>query len=61
MEKMISQLILEMDDIPPNKRVIVLAATNTPEVIDPSFLRSGTFFPLFIINYYIIIILSSYF
>jgi transitional endoplasmic reticulum ATPase len=40
---MISQLLLEMDNIPKTKQVIVLAATNTPQVIDPSFLRSGRF------------------
>ncbi|KAJ2486793.1 hypothetical protein EV174_000897 [Coemansia sp. RSA 2320] len=40
-KKLISQLFLEMDNIPENASVVILAATNAPHLMDPSILRSG--------------------
>ncbi|KAJ2851302.1 hypothetical protein IWW36_001199 [Coemansia brasiliensis] len=40
-KKLITQLFLEMDDIPENSNVVVLAATNQPHLIDSSILRPG--------------------
>lgn len=35
------QLLTELDGIQPLKRVVVVAATNRPDVIDPALLRPG--------------------
>ncbi|PIA17938.1 AAA ATPase, partial [Coemansia reversa NRRL 1564] len=40
-KKLISQLFLEMDNIPENAHMVVLAATNEYRLIDPSILRPG--------------------
>jgi len=42
-ERVISQLLTEMDGIEGREGVIVLAATNRPELIDPALLRPGRF------------------
>jgi len=39
----IAQLLTEMDGIEGREGVIVLAATNRPELIDPALLRPGRF------------------
>ena len=38
---MVSQLLSEMDGCEPLKQVIVVAATNRPDLLDPAFLRPG--------------------
>ncbi|KAJ2518346.1 hypothetical protein H4217_003394 [Coemansia sp. RSA 1939] len=40
-KKLISQLFLEMDNIPNDCRLVVLAATNAPDLIDDSIQRPG--------------------
>ncbi|KAJ2623527.1 hypothetical protein GGI26_002366 [Coemansia sp. RSA 1358] len=40
-KKLISQLFLEMDNIPEDSRLVILAATNAPDLIDASIQRSG--------------------
>jgi len=42
-ERIISQFLTEMDGIEELKGVVVLAATNRPDLIDPAMLRSGRF------------------
>jgi cell division protease FtsH len=37
------QLLVEMDGFEPNQAVVVLAATNRPDVLDPALLRPQRF------------------
>jgi cell division protease FtsH len=42
-EQTLNQLLAEMDGFDTSKGVILMAATNTPEVLDPALLRAGRF------------------
>ena len=42
-EQTLTQLLAEMDGFDTNKGLLVLAATNRPEVLDPALLRPGRF------------------
>src|SRR5262245_33619574 len=42
-EQTLNQLLAEMDGFDTSKGVIIMAATNTPEVLDPALLRAGRF------------------
>jgi AAA family ATPase len=41
MDRVLSQLLLEMDGVSPLKKVTVLAATNRPDILDQALLRAG--------------------
>lgn len=42
-EQTLNQILVEMDGFETDERVIVLAATNRPDVLDPALLRPGRF------------------
>ena len=42
-EQTLQQLLTEMDGFEPNSGVIIMAASNRPEVLDPALLRPGRF------------------
>jgi transitional endoplasmic reticulum ATPase len=50
MERVVNQLLAELDGLEGLKDVVVIAATNRPDMIDPALLRSGRFDRLLMIG-----------
>jgi cell division protease FtsH len=42
-EQTLNQMLVEMDGFDPNTNVIMIAATNRPDILDPALLRPGRF------------------
>jgi cell division protease FtsH len=42
-EQTLNQLLVEMDGFDPHQGMVILAATNRPEILDPALLRAGRF------------------
>ena len=49
-ERVVNQLLAEMDGLETLKDVVVIAATNRPDILDPALLRSGRFDRLLMIG-----------
>ncbi|HUT43440.1 MAG TPA: ATP-dependent zinc metalloprotease FtsH, partial [Desulfobacterales bacterium] len=50
-EQTLNQLLVEMDGFESNEGVILLAATNRPDVLDPALLRPGRFDRLIVVDW----------
>ena len=50
-EQTLNQLLVEMDGFGANEGVIIMAATNRPDVLDPALLRPGRFDRQITVNY----------
>lgn len=42
-EQTLNQILVEMDGFSPNEQLVVMAATNRPDVLDPALIRPGRF------------------
>ena len=42
-EQTLNQLLVELGGFDPSKGLVLLAATNRPEILDPALLRAGRF------------------
>ncbi|MDR0914249.1 MAG: ATP-dependent zinc metalloprotease FtsH [Oscillospiraceae bacterium] len=50
-EQTLNQLLVEMDGFGANEGVIMIAATNRPDILDPALLRPGRFDRQIVVNY----------
>jgi len=50
-EQTLNQLLVEMDGFGVNEGVIILAATNRPDILDPALMRPGRFDRRVVVNY----------
>lgn len=50
-EQTLNQLLVEMDGFGINEGVIILAATNRPDILDPALMRPGRFDRQIVVNY----------
>ena len=50
-EQTLNQLLVEMDGFGPNEGVIMMAATNRPDILDPALMRPGRFDRRVVVNY----------
>ena len=49
-EQTLNQLLVEMDGFDPHSGIIVIAATNRPDILDPALLRPGRFDRQIVVN-----------
>ena len=50
-EQTLNQLLVEMDGFAPNEGIIMIAATNRPDILDPALLRPGRVDRQVVVNY----------